>query len=101
MGILTINDLTKQMIFTSSLQVSAYFELLADIATMYSEVHLKHIVQGLDLCDQMSKGGSDETLGARAKEIDAYTEGARKAVMDLVEKVKAVQLNPIFSSKFH
>jgi len=85
----TINDLTKQMIFTSSLQISAYFELLADIATMYTQVHLEHITKGLDLCGKMSKGGSDATLGSRAREIDEYTESARQAILQLVEKVSS------------
>ena len=76
------------MIFTSSLQVNAYFELLADIASMYTKVHLDHILPGIDLCDKMSRGGSDGTLSQRAAEIDTYTDTARTAILDLVEKVR-------------
>lgn len=84
-GVLLVDDINKQGIYTSTLQLKAYFSLLQDISQMYSIVHRDHIVGGVELCYELSKGTSrnDGMPDLQAK-LAAYTENASKKVAAMV-----------------
>ncbi len=86
-GVLRVDDVSKQMIYTSTLQLKAYFSLLQDIAQMYSTVHREHILGGVDLCYKLSKGtASNDPMLELQEELAAYTDGAAKKVAKLVSE---------------
>jgi hypothetical protein len=84
-GVLPDDDVNKQAIYTSTLQLKAYFSLLQDIATMYSLVHRDHIVGGVELCYELSKVRADDDRVAELQEkLAQYTNNAAAKVAALV-----------------
>lgn len=87
---LSLTEVTRQTIYTGTLQTKAYFSMLYDIAYMYSEIDRDHIVPGLDMASQFSgalaKGTTPEEL---QEQLRKYNEGSGKAVRALIEKVSA------------
>lgn len=87
---LSLTEVTRQTIYTGTLQTKAYFSMLFDIAYMYSEIDRDHIVPGLDMASQFSgalaKGTTPEEL---QEQLRKYNEGSGKAVRALIEKVSA------------
>lgn len=87
---LSLTEVTRQTIYTGTLQTKAYFSMLFDIAYMYSEIDRDHIVPGLDMASQFSgalaKGTTPEEL---QEQLRKYNEGSGKAVRNLIEKVSA------------
>ena len=84
-GVLRVDDIAKQTIYTSTLQLKAYFSLLQDIAQMYSIVHRDHIRGGVDLCYKLSKGtAANDPMPALQAELAAYTDNAAAKVAELV-----------------
>lgn len=89
-GVLNIDDLDKQTIYVSTLQMKAYFSLLVDISTMYTSIDRSHITKGVNLCTQLSKSAaSKETSAAVQDELATYTESAAKAVAVIVNTVNS------------
>jgi hypothetical protein len=85
---LAIDDLDKQTIYTATLQIKAYFSLLADISSMYTDIDRRFLTQGVDLCSKLSKAASSkETTAAVQQELSDYTDGAAKAVAEIVRTV--------------
>ncbi|KAH6613654.1 hypothetical protein B0J18DRAFT_469994 [Chaetomium sp. MPI-SDFR-AT-0129] len=84
-GVLRVDDINKQGIYTSTLQLKAYFSLLQDIADMYCDVHRDHIVGGVELCYEMSKNTArnDGMPDLQAK-LATYTDNASKKVAAIV-----------------
>jgi hypothetical protein len=95
-GVLRIADLTKQAIYTYTLQLKGYFSLLNDIAQMYSEVHRGHIHKGVELCYKLSKGiAANNPMPEAQEELAQYTESAAKQVAQIVNKKKDEILNTL------
>jgi hypothetical protein len=85
-GTLKIDDIAKQTIYTATLQLKAYFSLLADISSMYSQVNRGYIVPGMELCMKLSKGAaSSESMPALADQLGTFTQDSAKAVAELVD----------------
>ncbi|KAL2126681.1 hypothetical protein VTI74DRAFT_422 [Chaetomium olivicolor] len=86
-GVLRVDDISKQAIYTSTLQLKAYFSLLQDISQMYSLVHRDHIVGGVELCFKLSKGTtSNNPMPELQEELARYTDNAAKKVAAMVKE---------------
>ncbi|KAH6623346.1 hypothetical protein F5144DRAFT_497538 [Chaetomium tenue] len=84
-GVLRVEDVDKQAIYAATLQLKAYFSLLQDIATMYTLVHRDHIVGGVELCYELSKGVSrNDGMPDQQEKLAKYTENASAKVAALV-----------------
>ncbi|EAQ83537.1 hypothetical protein CHGG_09941 [Chaetomium globosum CBS 148.51] len=84
-GVLRVEDVDKQAIYASTLQLKAYFSLLEDIATMYTIVHREHIVGGVELCYELSKGVTrNDGMPEQQEKLTKYTENASALVAALV-----------------
>lgn len=84
-GVLRADEVDKQAIYVSTLQLKAYFSLLQDIATMYSVVHREHIVGGVELCYELSKGASrNDSMPDLQDKLAKYTDNAAAKVAALV-----------------
>ena len=103
-GGLTVNNLTQEAsrspvwhealvltfiktIYNSTLQLKAYFDLLHDIAGMYTRIHVEHIVQGVDLVDMLSRQRSAGEVAQRQQELEKFADDAASAIKDLCAKV--------------
>ena len=87
-GQLTVDDVNKQLIYTATLQIKAYFSLLFDIADMYCTIDRDYIVKGLDLCGQLSKiAASKSDTGPALAQLTSYNEESTTAVNKLVSDV--------------
>ena len=83
-----IDDVAKQTIYTSTLQLKAYFSLLEDISTMYSQVDRQYIKGGMDLCLELSKGtSSNKSMEQWSQELATFSQDSAKAVAALVDAV--------------
>lgn len=86
-GIVKVDDIAKQTIYTSTLQVKAYFSLLQDISGMYSKVDREYIAYGVDLCARLSKGAAgNESMVYLQQELQTYSESSAKKVADMVDQ---------------
>ncbi|KAK4035464.1 hypothetical protein C8A01DRAFT_38092 [Parachaetomium inaequale] len=84
-GVLRADEVDKTAIYTSTLQLKAYFSLLQDIATMYSIVHRDHIIGGVELCYELSKGTSrNDGMPELQEKLAKYTDNASKKVAAIV-----------------
>jgi hypothetical protein len=87
-GALKIDDIAKQTIYTASLQLKAYFSLLADISLMYSQVDRGYIVPGMQLCMKLSKGAAgNELMPALAEQLGQFSQDSANKVAELVQQV--------------
>ncbi|KAI0206632.1 hypothetical protein F4808DRAFT_466642 [Astrocystis sublimbata] len=85
-GAIKVDDIAKQTIYTSTLQLKGYFSLLKDISSMYSMVHRDYIAHGVNLCTKLSKGAaSNDPMYALQDELSTYTADSAKAVAKLVD----------------
>ncbi|KAL4887552.1 hypothetical protein BJY04DRAFT_212586 [Aspergillus karnatakaensis] len=86
-GLVQVDDIAKQTIYTSTLQVKAYFSLLEDISGMYSMVDRQYITYGVDLCARLSKGAAgNENMVDLQEELKKYSEASAKKVADMVDQ---------------
>ncbi|KAF2853718.1 hypothetical protein T440DRAFT_287057 [Plenodomus tracheiphilus IPT5] len=86
-GAIKVDDISKQVIYTSTLQLKAYFSLLQDIASMYSQIHRQYIIEGIELCATLSKGAaSNNPLPEVQDRLSKYTEESARAVSKLVDE---------------
>jgi hypothetical protein len=93
-GLLKFSDLSKQTIYTSTLQVKAYFSLLQDIAAMYTRIHRGYIVGGVELCAELSKyAASHEPMDEVQARLTKFTENSSKEVADIVKSEQEKMLN--------
>ncbi|KAJ6028830.1 hypothetical protein N7540_004406 [Penicillium herquei] len=91
-------DYQQQAILSAALNLKAYFELFHEIADMYTGVHDKFIMQGLDMVNSLqteySAGNPDEVQKAstlvivneRNKEVNDYTQRTLEDVNKTVKK---------------
>jgi prophage DNA circulation protein len=86
-GAIKVDNISKQLIYTSTLQLKAYFSLLQDIASMYNRVHRQYIIQGIELCATLSKSSANNDPRSEVQErLSKYTEESALAVSKLVEE---------------
>ena len=96
-GILRLNDMDIEIIYTSTLQIKAYFELLQTICKMYTNMHVGHVEPGLNLVFELSKGTRDPSQVREKREaLDTFTEKAQKEIMKTVEAVSLSQHTTCF-----
>ncbi|TFB06750.1 hypothetical protein CCMA1212_000351 [Trichoderma ghanense] len=83
-GTINPDDITKQTIYTSTLQLKGYFSVLQDISGMYTHVHQQYITTGVDLCYRLSKGtASNNPMPELQHQLASYSETSAKAIIDL------------------
>ena len=91
---INVDDVTKQTIYVSTLQLKAYFSLLEDIAVMYMEVDKDYIRHGMDLCDQLAAGSSSKTPIAKlSQQLSDYSSDSAKAVAEMISSVSWLALS--------
>jgi hypothetical protein len=89
-GSVSLSDLSRQELYTTTLMVQAYFSLFNSIANMYKKMSVGHIMPGVKLCDELSRSSNDSNAMTRKmRELDEFTDAAQKAVREEVAKVRA------------
>ena len=85
---INVDDVAKQTIYVSTLQLKAYFSLLEDIAGMYSQVDRQYICPGMIICDELSAGSASKTpIEQLSQKLSKYSQDSAKAVAELVSAV--------------
>lgn len=87
-SMLGLNDMDIETIYSSTLQIKAYFDLLHSICSMYTKMHAEHVQPGLALVSEVSKvcqAGAD--IRPRREALDKFTDGAQAAIAKLVGDV--------------
>lgn len=93
-GLLKFSDLSKQTIYTVTLQTKAYFSLLQDIAAMYTRIHRGYIIGGVDLCATLSKyAATREPMGDVQQRLTDFTQHSSREVADIVKAEQEKMLN--------
>lgn len=86
-GNVSLSDMTRQDLYTTTLMLQAYFSLFNSISTMYIKISKDHIMPGLNLCDQLSMSTNDpNAMTQRMRMLDEFTDNAQADVRDLVRK---------------
>lgn len=88
-GFLKFDDMAQQTIYMTTLQLRGYFSLLQDIAGMYTEVHHKYILPGVNMCTTLS--GKASTGNATAADQQALADYSEKSAIEVNKLVKAKQ----------
>jgi hypothetical protein len=91
--ILRLTDMDIEIIYSSTLQIKAYFELLQTIALMYSKMHVQHVAKGINLVWELSKVLEDdsqvrEKRDALNKWADDASETILKTIGDKQNEIK-------------
>ncbi|KAG8627095.1 hypothetical protein KVT40_004578 [Elsinoe batatas] len=83
--ILRLTDMDIEIIYSSTLQIKAYFELLQTIARMYSKMHVDHVSKGIELVWDLSQVLKDESqVRNKRDKLNTWAEEASKAIMKTV-----------------
>ena len=87
-GNISLSDVSRQELFTTTLTVQAYFSLFQTIANMYTKISINHIRPGITLCDDLSRSTSNpDAMNQRMKALNQFTDNAQAAVREEVAKV--------------
>ena len=87
-SLLKLNDMDIETIYSSTLQIKAYFDLLHSICLMYTNIHVQHVETGLALVNELSKvSRSPEEMRPKREALDKFTDNAQKAIMKIVGDV--------------
>jgi hypothetical protein len=85
--ILRLTDMDIEIIYSSTLQIKAYFELLQIIARMYCKMHAEHVAKGIDLVWDLSQVLKDPNqVKTKRDALTTWAENASKAIMKTVEE---------------
>ena len=87
--ILKLDEMAQQTIYITTLQLKGYFSLLQDVTGLYSEIHRKYILRGVELCSILSKNAANSNLVAANQE--ALAEYSEKSAVEVNKIVKAKQ----------
>ncbi|RFU25071.1 hypothetical protein B7463_g11267, partial [Scytalidium lignicola] len=90
----SFTDLQRQMIFSFSLNIRAYFDLFRDIAVMYLEVYNGYIRPGLEMVNNMQTEyqvtqdpkEAQRILSQRTKQVADFNASSVEGVKQLVNK---------------
>lgn len=81
---ISVDDVAKQTIYVSTLQLKAYSSLLEDIAAMYGE----YISPGMTICDKLSAGTNSRVpIAQLSQELSKFSADSAEAVASLVSAV--------------
>ncbi|QYT01020.1 hypothetical protein H0G86_008076 [Trichoderma simmonsii] len=95
-GAINADDITKQTIYTSTLQIKGYFSVLQDVSEMYTLVHRKYINEGVDLCYQLSKGtASNDPMFALQERLASYSDKSAQEISTLASNKQAEVLRSL------
>lgn len=84
-GNISLSDMTRQDLYTTTVMLQAYFSLFSTICSMYTKISIQHIRPGINLCDQLSESTNDpNAMQQRMRELDQFTDSAQEAVRELV-----------------
>lgn len=90
---ISVDDVAKQTIYVSTLQLKAYFSLLEDIAAMYSQVDRQYISPGMIICDKLSAGTNSRVpIDQLSQELSKFSADSAEAVASLVSAVCSLSL---------
>jgi len=85
--ILRLTDMDIEIIYSSTLQIKAYFELLQTIARMYCRMHVDHVSKGMELVWDLSKVTKNpDELRTKRTALNDWADGATHAIMKTVEE---------------
>lgn len=82
---ISVDDVAKQTIYVSTLQLKAYFSLLEDITAMYSQVDRQYISPGMTICDKLSAG--KVPIDQLSQELSKFSAESAEAVASFVSAV--------------
>jgi hypothetical protein len=83
--ILRLTDMDIEIIYSSTLQIKAYFELLQIIARMYSKMHVDHVSKGIDLVWDLSQVIKEPSqVRVKRDALNNWADGASKAILKIV-----------------
>ncbi|KAF1945147.1 hypothetical protein EJ02DRAFT_431759 [Clathrospora elynae] len=83
--ILRLTDMDIEIIYSSTLQIKAYFELLQTIARMYCKMHVEHVSQGIELVWELSKVLKNESeVRAKRDALNSWADAASKAILKTI-----------------
>lgn len=83
--LLRLTDMDIEIIYSSTLQIKAYFELLQTIARMYCRMHVDHVSKGMELVWDLSKVVKDpEEVRTKRAALNDWADGASRAIMKTV-----------------
>jgi hypothetical protein len=95
-GAINADDITKQTIYTSTLQVKGYFSVLQDISGMYTRVHQQYIIEGVDLCYSLSKGtASNDPMFELQEQLASYSDRSAREIAALASDKQAEVLRSL------
>lgn len=87
-GNISLSDLSRQELYTTTLTVQAYFSLFQTIAKMYVKISIDNIKPGLSLCDDLSRSTNDpDAMAKRMRMLDEFTDKAEAAMRREVSAV--------------
>jgi hypothetical protein len=88
-GNISLSDMSRQELYTTTLMMQAYFSLFNTIANMYKKISVDHIMPGVYLCDDLSKSTTDpNATNTKLAQLTEFTDNAQKAIKDEVAKVR-------------
>jgi len=88
-GNVSISDMSRQELYTTTLMVQAYFSLFSTIANMYKTMSIKHVMPGVALCDELSKSITDPAItNTKMQQLNDFTDAAQEAVKLEVAKAQ-------------
>lgn len=95
-GAINMDDITKQTIYTSTLQVKGYFSVLQDISAIYTLVHRQYINEGVDLCYRLSKGtASNDSMFELQQQLASYSNRSAGEIATLASDKQAEVLRSL------
>ncbi|KAJ4362264.1 hypothetical protein N0V83_010357 [Neocucurbitaria cava] len=83
--ILRLTDMDIEIIYSSTLQIKAYFELLQTIARMYSKMHVEHVTVGIDLVWNLSQPNDEGQVRTKRDALNNWADKASKAILKTVD----------------
>lgn len=83
--ILRLTDMDIEIIYSSTLQIKAYFELLQTIARMYCQMHVNHVSKGMDLVWDLSQVLKEPSeVAAKRDALNNWAQSASQAILKTV-----------------
>jgi hypothetical protein len=83
--VLRLTDMDIEIIYSSTLQIKAYFELLQTIARMYCTMHVEHVSRGIELVWDLSQVLKDPSqVRAKRDALNNWADKASKAILKTV-----------------
>jgi hypothetical protein len=82
---LRLTDMDIEIIYSSTLQIKAYFELLQTIARMYCKMHVDHVSKGIEKVWDLSQVLKDPNqVRVKRDALNNWADGASKAILKTV-----------------